>query len=114
MKQRHSLATSRELSFLDANKITQHHLSIGETCQCRLGHVPSKTAHGVSELKYGVDSNVEKLENQCCISMHNDLIRRVKDGKRVKVGSWIFRHLASIHIFHAILNQDLDASMILS
>jgi len=54
-------------------------------CRRRLGHVPSKRAHGVAELRHGVYSDVEKLANQRCISMHNDFIRRVKDVKRVKV-----------------------------
>jgi len=30
----------------------------------RLGHVPSKTAHGVADLRHGVDSNIEKFANQ--------------------------------------------------
>jgi len=42
------------VSFLE---ITQHHISIGEMCQRRLGHVPSKTAHGVAELRHGVDAS---------------------------------------------------------
>jgi len=83
----------------------QHHLSVREVFWRRLGHVPSKTAHGVAELRHGVDSNVEKLANQRCISMHNDFIRRVKDGKRVKVGAWIHRQLASISIVHAVLEE---------
>jgi len=55
-------------------------------CRRGLGHIPSKTAHGVAELKHGVDSNIEKLANQRSISMHTDFIWSVKDGKRVKVG----------------------------
>jgi len=87
----YSLVTSRELSFLDTNKITKHHLSVGEisSCQRRLGHVPSKATHGGAELRHGVDSNIEKLANQRCTSTHNDFTRRVKDGKRFRVGAWI-------------------------
>ena len=99
------MATPRELSFLDANKIMQHHLSEGEMCRCRLGHVPSKTAHVVAELRHGVDSNIEKLANQRSISTHNDFIRRVKDEKRFKVGAWIYRQLASISIFMPYLTK---------
>jgi len=105
LKKVYSLATQRELSFLDGNKITQHHLSVGEMCRCRLGHVKSKTGHGVAELRHGVDSNIEKLANQHCISTHNDFIRRVKDGKRFKVGAWIYRQLASISIFMPYLTK---------
>ena len=83
----YSLATPHELSFLDANKITQHHLSVGEMCRRRGGHVKKKTGHGVAELRHGVDSNIEKLANQRCMSTHNDFIKRVKDWKRFKVGT---------------------------
>ena len=48
-------------------------------CRRGLGHIPSKTAHGVAELKHGVDSNVEKLANQRSISIHTDFIWSVKD-----------------------------------
>ena len=107
------MTTPRELSFLDANKITQHHLSISEMCQRCLGHVSSKTAHGEAELRHVIDSNVEKLANQCCISMHNDFVRRVEDGKQAKVGAWIYRQLASINIFHAVLDQEtIDVSLL--
>jgi len=102
----YSLATPHQLSFLDANKITQHHVSVGEMCRDRLGHVKSKTGHGVAELRHCGDSNIEKLANQRCISMHNDFIRRVKDGKRFKVGAWIYRQFASISMFHAVLDQE--------
>ena len=81
MRQRYALAPPCELPFLDANKITRHHLGIGEICRRHFGHVPSKTAHGVAEVRHGVDSNLEKLANQCFTSMHNDFIRLVKDGK---------------------------------
>jgi len=109
----YSLATPRELSFLDTNKITQHHLSVGEICRRRLGHVPSKTTHGGAELRHGVDSNIEKLANQRCISTHNEFIRRVKDGKRFKVGAWIYRQLASISMVHAVLDQEMiDVSLL--
>ena len=44
-------------------------------------------------------------------AMHNDVIRRVKDGKRVKVGAWIDRQLASISIFNTVLDQEtIDVS----
>ena len=113
MRQRYPLTTPYELSFLDANKIRQHHLSVGEMCRRGLGHVSSKTAHGVAELRHGADSNIEKLADQRCISMHNDFIRRVKDGKRVKVGAWIHRQLTSISIFHAVLEQEtIDVSLL--
>ena len=69
------------------------------------GHVKSKTGHGVAELRHGVDSNIEKLANQRCISTHNDFIRRVTDGKRFKVGAWIYRQLASISIFMPYLTN---------
>jgi len=65
-----------------------------------------KTDHGAAELRHGVDGNVEKLASQRCISMHNDSIRRVKDGKRVKVADWIHRQLASISNFNAVLDQE--------
>jgi len=64
--------------------------------QLCLGRVPSKTAHGVFELRHGVDCNVKKLANQRCTSMRNDFIRRVKDGKRAKVGTCVHRQLSSI------------------
>ena len=91
--------------FLDDNKMTQHHLSIGEMCRRHFGHMPSKTAHGVAELRHGVNSNVEKLTNQRCLSEQNSFIKRVKDGKQVKVGAWIHWQLASISVFHAVLDQ---------
>ena len=44
-------------------------------------------------------------------AMHNDVIRRVKDGKRVKVRVWIDRQLASISIFNTVLDQEtIDVS----
>jgi len=61
-------------------------------CVRRLEHVPSKKTHEVAELRHGVT-------------------RRVKDGKRVKVGAWIDRQLASISIFNAVLDQEtIDVS----
>ena len=43
--------------------------------------------------------------------MHNDVIRRVKDGKRVKVGTWIDRQLANISMFNTVLDQEtIDVS----
>ena len=41
--------------------------------------------------------------------MHNDVIRRVKDGKQVKVGAWIDRQLASISIFNTV-QETIDVS----
>ena len=77
------------------------------------GHVKSKTGHGVAELRHGVDGNIEKLANQHCISTHNDFIRRVKNEKRFKVGAWIYRQLASISMFHAVLDQEtIDVSFL--
>jgi len=55
MEQRYPLAAPREMPFLDANKITQHHLTIGEMCQRHLGHVLSKTTNWVADLRHGVD-----------------------------------------------------------
>ena len=82
-------------------------------CRRRLGHVPSKTAHGVAELRHGVDGNIEKLADQRCISMHNDFIGRVEDGKRVKAVAWIYRQLTRISIFHAVLEQEtIDVSFL--
>jgi len=82
-------------------------------CRRRFGLVPSKTAHGVAELRHSVDSNVEKLAHQSCRPKHNDFIRHVKDGKQVKAGAWIHRQLASISIFHAVLDQQtIDVSLL--
>ena len=57
------------------------HLSVGERCRLRSGHVPSTIAHGVAELSHGVDSNVEKLANQRSMSIHSDFIRQACQGR---------------------------------
>jgi len=70
------------------------------------GHVTSKTAHRVTELRHGIDSNIEKLPDKCSISMHNKFVGDVKNGERVQVGAWVHGQLARVGMFHAVFDEE--------
>jgi len=57
-------------------------------------------------LWHGIDSNVEKLPDECSISMHNEFVGGVENGERVQVGACIHRQLARVGMFHAILDEE--------